>query len=156
MPKIITPFPNITYYIGVGGWGFVVEPLAEILATQRRWLITQQHDGLVSGLIFPANPLHARAGAARRGADDVSWFRAPEIFHKPLRKLWGKNKLPEFSIHALRRTWENLLRTAGVDDLVRRSMAGWRTEEAQAIYASVDRRERDAAASSVVALVMEK
>jgi hypothetical protein len=33
-------------------------------------------------------------------------------------------------------------------------MAGWRTEQAQAIYASVDRRERKAAGQSVVRLVM--
>jgi integrase len=134
----------------------VVEPLAEILAAQRRWLVARQHAGLHSGLMFPASEIHARTGAARRGVDEVSWFRGSEVLHKPLRKLWGKEKLPEFSIHALRRTWENLLRTAGVDHLVRRSMAGWRTEEAQAIYASVDRQERDAAASSVVALVMGK
>jgi hypothetical protein len=36
---------------------------------------------------------------------------------------------------------------------VRRSLAGWRTEEAQAIYATVDRSERDAAAAAFVQLV---
>jgi hypothetical protein len=48
---------------------------------------------------------------------------------------------------------ENLLRKAGVDDLVRRSMAGWRSEEAQRIYANVDPEERQAAAKALVALV---
>lgn len=45
----------------------------------------------------------------------------------------------DISAHSLRRTWENLLREAGVEQLVRRSMAGWRSEKAQAIYATVNR-----------------
>ena len=54
---------------------------------------------------------------------------------------------------SLRRTYENLLREAGVDQLVRRSLAGWRTEEAQSIYANVAPTERRAAANSLVNLV---
>jgi hypothetical protein len=46
-----------------------------------------------------------------------------------------------------------MLRKAGVDDLVRRSMAGWRSKEAQRIYATVDPEERQAAAKAFVALV---
>ena len=136
----------------------VVEPLAEILATQRRWLIARQHEGLSSGLVYPASEIHARVGAARRGADHPSWFRAPEVLYKPLRKVWdeGGDRLPEFSAHALRRTFENLQRLAGVDGLVRRAVAGWRTEEAQAIYASVGREERDSAAAAVLGLVTGK
>jgi integrase len=57
------------------------------------------------------------------------------------------------SLHSLRRTYENLLRKAGVDDLVRRSMAGWRSEEAQRIYTNVDFEERQAAAKALVALL---
>jgi hypothetical protein len=37
--------------------------------------------------------------------------------------------------------------------LVRRSMAGWRSEEAQRIYATVDPEERQAAGRTLVALV---
>jgi integrase len=136
----------------------VVEPLAEILAAQRRWLLSQQHAGLSFGLVFPASEVHARTGAARRGADEPSWFRAPEVLYKPLRKVWdeGKDKLPEFSAHALRRTFENLQRMAGVDELVRRAMAGWRSTDAQAINATVAREERDSAAAAVLGLVIGK
>ena len=62
-------------------------------------------------------------------------------------------RITDISGHSLRRTWENLLRAAGVDQLVRRALAGWRSEKAQAIYATVAREERDAAGSAVVSLV---
>ena len=45
------------------------------------------------------------------------------------------------------------MRKAGVDKLVRRAVAGWRSEEAQAIYATVKDEEREAAAQAVVDLV---
>jgi len=64
-----------------------------------------------------------------------------------------KSGIPEISVQSLRRTWENLLRAAGVPDLVRRSIAGWRTKKAQAIYADVKKKERDAASNAVLRLV---
>lgn len=41
----------------------------------------------------------------------------------------------------------------GVDDLVRRSLAGWRSHDAPEIYAGVDKRERDEAGQAMVQLV---
>ena len=41
----------------------MVGPLKEVIAEQRKWLVTTQHPGLASGLIFPANPGAARAGS---------------------------------------------------------------------------------------------
>jgi hypothetical protein len=117
----------------------VVEPLAQVLAQQRRWLTETQHPGLGSGLIFPASPRHARGGAERRGVEGVSWYRSPSVMEKPLARLSEAGKLPPISPQSLRRTWENLLREAGIDQLVRRALWGWRTEKAQAIYATVDR-----------------
>ena len=104
----------------------VVEPLAEILATQRRWLIATQHEGLLSGLVYPASEIHARTGAARRAVDEPSWFRAPEVLYKPLRKVWdeGKDKLPEFSAHALRRTFATLALKAGMNPLHLQGLLG--------------------------------
>ena len=64
--------------------------------------------------------------------------------------------IPPISPQSFRRTLENLLREAGVQQLVRRALAGWRTEKAQGIYASVDRGKRDAAGEAVVRLVMGK
>ncbi len=86
----------------------VVEPLAQVLAEQRRWLLTSQHPGISSGLIFPANPRQAMAGAKRRGEDKPSWHRSPTIFHLPLAKVVKEAKITDISGHSLRRTWENL------------------------------------------------
>jgi integrase len=133
----------------------VVEPLAEVLAEQRQWLLRTQHPGLASDLIFPASPRHSKAGTVRRGEGaEGSWFRSGSLVDKPLRLIVAEAGIPRISAHSLRRTWENLLRRAGVDQLVRRSLAGWRSEEAQAIYANVDRSEREAAGAAVVRLVM--
>ena len=75
---------------------------------------------------------------------------------KPLAKVIKHANLPPISLHSFRRTYENLLRQAGVDDLVRRSLAGWRSDNAQRIYAGIDKRERDAAGEAMVKLVMGK
>ncbi len=132
----------------------MVEPLTQVLAEQRRWLFTSQHPGISSGLIFPANPRQAMAGAKRRGEDKPSWHRSPTIFHLPLAKVVKEAKITDISGHSLRRTWENLLRKADVDVLVRRSLSGWRTEKAQAIYATVAKEEREAAGRAVVEMVL--
>lgn len=131
----------------------VVEPLAAVLNEQRRWLLETQHPALATGLMFPARPKQAKAGQTRRGVDEVSWHRSENVLDAPLRRVVEAAGITPISLHSLRRTYENLLRKAGVDDLVRRSMAGWRSEQAQRIYANVDPEERQAAAKALVALV---
>jgi len=132
----------------------VVAPLAHVLNEQRQWLLREQHPGLESDLIFPATPRSAKGSATRRNAK-LRWYRSASTTAKPLKKIIDVADIPQISAHSLRRTWENLMRRAGVDQLVRRSLAGWRTEEAQAIYATVNREEREAAVAAVVDMVME-
>jgi integrase len=132
----------------------IVEPLKNVFDDQRKWLLKTQHPGLSSGLIFPASPTHAGGGAKRRKTDELSWYRSPTIFVKPLKKIVDHAGIPDISGHSLRRTYEDMLRKAGVESLVRRSIAGWRTEKAQAIYATVSREERDSAALAVVNFIM--
>jgi integrase len=134
----------------------VVGPLVGVLEAQRAWLLETQHAGLVSGLIFPASEHGARAGATRRNVDAVSWYRCSSLLREPIAKVVVAALVPEISPHSFRRTWENVLRRAGVDQLVRRSLAGWRSEAAQEIYASVDTSERRAAGAAVVELVFGK
>ena len=129
-------------------------PAAEVIRRQRRWLTKENHPGLESGLVFPSSYQQAKAGATRRGVDGLSWFRSGSVLDKPVAKLVEHAGLPEISPQSFRRTYENLLRQAGVDDLVRRSLAGWRTDEAQAIYAGVDEQERHAAGAAMVRLVL--
>lgn len=132
----------------------VVGPLVEVFREQRLWLEEVQHPGRSSGLMFPASPRHAKASATRRKTDEVCWYRTGSVLDAPLAKVVRTAGIPSVSPHSFRRTFENMLRQAGVDGLVRRAMAGWRSDDAQAIYASVDRTERDAAANRVVQLVM--
>lgn len=131
----------------------VSAPLASVLDEQRRWLVETQHPGLASGLVFPANPMHAKGGKTRRALDAVCWYRAGSVLDRPLRLVVAKAGVPRITPHSFRRTYENLLRQAGVNDLVRRSLAGWRTTHAQAIYAGIDRTERTAASERMVELV---
>ena len=131
-------------------------PAAEAIWAQRKWLLEEEHPGLESGLVFPASYTQAKGGAVRRGADQLSWFRGGSVMDKPLAKVVKRANLPPISLHSFRRTYENLLRQAGVDQLVRRSLAGWRSDNAQRIYAGIDKRERDAAGDAMVQLVMGK
>lgn len=92
----------------------------------------------------------------RRHSDDLSWYRSTNTLTEPLRRIVEQAGVRPISLHGFRRTYENLLRQAGVEGLVRRSLAGWRTEHAQEIYAGIDREERTAALQRVVDLVSEK
>lgn len=132
----------------------IVAPLKQALDEQRRWLLETQHPGLKSGLIFPASPRHAKAGAMRRGADEVSWYRSTSVLDQPIARVVKAASVRPVSCHSFRRTFEDLLRESGVDQLVRRALAGWRTDTAQAIYATVDKDERDRAAQALVTLVL--
>ncbi|MBI2373841.1 MAG: site-specific integrase [Deltaproteobacteria bacterium] len=130
----------------------VVGPLEALLVEQREWLKATQHEGAKSGLVFPASRKHAVAEYRRTGT--LNWIRTGSVLDHPIAKIVKRAKVPAVSCHSFRRTWENLLRQAGVDTLVRRSLAGWRTDDAQAIYASVDPSERAQAARQVAAIVM--
>jgi integrase len=132
----------------------VSDELAAILDGQRRWLLQTQHPGLASALVFPASPRHARAGATRREVAQPSWYRSPSVLDRPLRRICQAAGIPEVSAHALRRNYENVLRRCGVDSVVRRDIAGWRSEKVQDIYGRVDANERRAAAQSMARLVL--
>lgn len=132
---------------------FVVEPLARVLREQRQWLMKTQHEGLASGLVFPASPRHAKAGAKRRQSDTVAWWRSSTTVQQPLLAICRVEGLPELSAHCFRRTLEDISRAAGVDGVVRRAQSGWKSTEAQDIYANVSKEDRARAGAAVVSLV---
>lgn len=133
----------------------VVDPVRVALEEQRRWLMATQHPALATGIVFPADRGHAAAGAKRRRTGEVNWHRSPSVLASPLSTAAAAAGVPEVSPHSLRRTFENLARLAGVDQMVRRSLAGWRSEKAQAIYAGVGRDEREKAGAAMLKLVSE-
>ena len=51
-------------------------------------------------------------------------FGRTPVLDKPLRRVVAEAGVPRITPHSFRRTYENLLRQSGVDDLVRRSVAG--------------------------------
>ena len=131
----------------------IVEPLARVLDEQRKWLVATQHPGLSSGLMFPASPKQRAQAEVRFPDRQPTWFRSASCMDAPLERAVERAGITEVSPHSFRRTMENLARRAGVDGLVRRAQAGWRTETAQAIYATVDPSERKAAGEAVVSFV---
>lgn len=153
-------------HVGASAWGgevkgtktddprrvVVVAPLAQVLADQRAWLDETGHQGRDSGLMFPASAPQAHGGAARRGGQ-VRWFRNDRTLARPLAQISKAAGVDRLTAHSFRRTWEGLLRQAGVDGMVRRSLAGWRAEGAQAIYAVVGKEEQARAGAAVVGLV---
>lgn len=130
----------------------LVEPLRDALEAQRAWLLATQHPALATGIAFPATARQALAWSGRRGDDSPRWYRATSTLRAAVIDVCRAAGLPEVSPHALRRTYEGLLRSAGVDALVRRSLAGWRSEGVQAGYASVGAAERGAAGAAILEL----
>jgi integrase len=132
---------------------WVLDPLVVVLREQRQWLLSTQHPGLASGLMFPANPRQARAGATRRDSDDVRWYRSATTAANALAKVIAEAKLQRITLHSLRRTIENLDRRAGTEAMVRRASRGWVTEAAQEIYSEVGREDRIAAGQNLLRYV---
>ncbi|MEO1336273.1 MAG: tyrosine-type recombinase/integrase, partial [Myxococcota bacterium] len=131
----------------------LVAPLKAALDAQRRWLSETGHEGQSSDLVFPSSPNQALAGARRRQTDELSWYRARSCLYKPLERVCEEAGVPPLSPHALRRSFEKLLRRADVDGLVRRSLAGWASAKAQSIYTDVDAKDRADALGSVIRLL---
>lgn len=140
----------------------IVGPLAEVLAEQKRWLERGYrakrgqppgaHPGLWSGLVFPADPRHAAAGAKRRGGE-LRWYRSGTALADGLAKVVEAAALPRISLHSLRRTWARISRRAGVEANVRKRLAGWHCDEVQDRYEDIDRETRAAAGELFVGYV---
>ncbi|MCA9665979.1 MAG: hypothetical protein KC503_10340 [Myxococcales bacterium] len=103
----------------------IVAPLAVVLAEQRRWLIETQHPGVASGLVFPASPQHAKAGATRRDVDEVSWYRSPSVLDEPLRRVVKEASIPAISPQSFGGPGRMCCaRRASINSSVARSRAG--------------------------------
>ncbi len=131
------------------------QPLIELIAQQKTWLDATQHPGRPSGLIFPAVEAQSKGALARGATTEIRWFRAKSTLLKAIAIVCEDAGLQRISPHSLRRTFEDLLREAGVEQMVRRAVAGWRTEKAQGIYATVGSKDRQAAAWAMETLVKQ-
>ena len=113
--------------------------LAEILKEHRRWLVEKQNPGLAAGWVFPS----------LRGK-----LKTPNTLAKTWQGCLTKIGMTErFTVHGLRRTFNDLTRRAGADGLVTRALTGHVTEAMTEYYSTVGLDEKRAAVAGVVGLV---
>lgn len=109
----------------------------DVLQAHRRDLIRRQAPGVGKGLAFPS-----RTGG----------YRYPSAF--PFGKVCDTAEIPKrLSSKAFRRTWEDLMRTARVDSIVKRSIIGHRDDRMSERYGTVHPTERQKALATILQLV---
>lgn len=109
--------------------------LAAILREHRERLVRRQNPGLAEGWVFPS----------LRGK-----LKTPGT----LAKTWeGCLKAERFTVHGLRRTFNDLTRRAGADGIVTRALTGHVTSAMTEHYSTVGLDEKRAAVEGVVRLV---
>ncbi len=113
--------------------------LAEVLKEHRQHLIKRQNPGLAEGWVFPS----LRGGLKTPGTLTKTWQGC-------LRAIGVKEK---FTVHGLRRTFNDLTRRIGVDGLVIRAITGHTGENMRALYSTIGMDEKRAAVDGVVRLV---
>ena len=113
--------------------------LAEILREHRRTLVERQAPGLHDGWVFPS---------------ETGTLRTPGGLWKAWQACLKESKITErFTVHGLRRTFNDLTRRAGVDAVVIKSLTGHVTEKMRNHYSTVGLDEKLAAVSSLHRLV---
>ncbi len=117
-----------------------VQPeLATALREHRHRLLAEQAPGLAAGWMFPS-----AAGT----------LRAPSSLTKAWRRCCAAAGIAKrFTVHGLRYTFNDLVRRANVDAVVRRSLTGHVTEEMQRHYSNVGLDEKRAAIAGVIRLI---
>jgi len=113
--------------------------VADILREHRRRLVEQQAAGLHEGWAFPS---------------EIGGLRYPGALWKAWRACLKASGIEQrFTIHGLRRTFNDLTRRAGVDAVVIKSLTGHVTEKMREHYSTVALDEKLVAVSSVHRLV---
>jgi integrase len=113
--------------------------LAAILKEHRLRLVATQHPGVTSGWVFPGETGKPKMSTA---------------IGKAWRACLAAAGIDErFTVHGLRRTFNDLARRAGVDGVVTRSLTGHVTERMTEHYSTVGEDERRGAAVAVLRLV---
>lgn len=111
--------------------------IIDVLRWHRQRMIEDEHPGLAEGWLFPS-----KVGKLILGTDNLS-------------KAWkGSLKAAgigeRFTVHGLRRTFNDITRRAKVDPLVIKSITGHVTEDMREHYSTVDLEEKRMALASVV------
>jgi len=119
---------------------YPVQPeLVKVLRWHRQRMIREQAPGLEDGWMFPTS---------------VGTLRTPSSVNKPWKRCIAEAGIDKrFTVHGLRYTFNDLVRRANVDPIVRRALLGHVTEEMQRHYSNVGLDEKRAAVAGVIALV---
>jgi integrase len=113
--------------------------VADVLKEHRRWLVESQNPGLQEGWVFPS-----LCGTLKTpGSLTKTWEGC-------LKAIGVKER---FTVHGLRRTFNDLTRRAGADGMVTRALTGHVTEAMTAHYSTVGLDEKREAVAGVVRLV---
>jgi integrase len=113
--------------------------LVEILKEHRQHLLERQAPGFDSGWVFPSDNGRLRTPS--------SMWKAWQVCLKAI-GFQG-----HFTVHGLRRTFNDLARRAGVDAVVTKSITGHVTEKMREHYSSVGLDEKQQAVANVLRLV---
>lgn len=115
----------------------------EVLREHRRRLVAEQHPGLDTGLVFPGHP--------GRGNGHLH----PDTILRIFQRVGKAIDLPfKVTTHAMRRTFNNLLRQQGVGQVVLHSLTGHSSDAMTELYSTVETTEQAKAVGSVVRLAV--
>ena len=124
-----------------------VEPwVFDVLREHRRELLRVQRPGLDKGLVFPST---------------TGGYRQPAVLDKPMQRISTITGIKKkVTAQVMRRTFNNLLRQRGIDEMVLRAMTGHATKEMTEHYSEVTAEEKRRAVErglgNVFELVREK
>lgn len=132
----------------LGAWTFRYDHRELRLADMTEAQIAEQQERVVNyGWIFP------------RGDQDAPMFQS--TLRKPLLRVLAAIEAEQgadykLAVHGIRRTVVNLLRQAGVDRIVLRSIVGHAGEPSTEWYSTVEQQERAAASQHIVNILSKK
>lgn len=114
---------------------YMPELVGDVLREHRKSMMQDQHPGLASGLVFPANNGKPRFGS---------------VLRKPMRFV-SEHLVLDFIVtpQVLRRTFNTLLVQAGVDRIVLRAQMGHTSEQMTARYSGISTEAKKVAVQSV-------
>jgi integrase len=115
----------------------IEKSVLDVIRWHRQTLVADQHPGLAAGWVFPS-----QVGKLFLGTNSLSkaWKAS----------LKAAGIADRFTVHGLRKTFNDLTRRAKVDPLVIKSITGHVTEDMREHYSTVDLSEKRQAVAAVV------
>lgn len=123
--------------------------IAKVLDAHRQWMMTEQHPGFASGLLFPTYGKKAGKGKTDEHAGEL---HKGNPFGKALDEACRKAGIASITPHGLRHTGNDLLRRFASREVVM-AITGHSTPAMHSHYSHVDRQEKAEAVGKVIELI---